>query len=30
MILPGADHRLTSAGDEIRDRLRSWVPERFG
>jgi pimeloyl-ACP methyl ester carboxylesterase len=29
VILPGADHRLTAAGDDIRDRLRTWVPARF-
>jgi pimeloyl-ACP methyl ester carboxylesterase len=29
VILPGADHRLTSAADELRDRLRTWVPARF-
>ncbi len=29
VILPGADHLLRIAGDELRDRLGSWIPERF-
>lgn len=28
-ILPGADHLLTSAGDELRQRLGSWIPARL-
>ena len=27
--LPGAGHLLTEAGDELRDRLGTWIPERF-
>ncbi len=28
-ILAGADHRLSGAGDELRSRLGSWIPDRF-
>jgi pimeloyl-ACP methyl ester carboxylesterase len=28
-ILPGAGHLLTEAGDELRERLGTWIPERF-
>jgi pimeloyl-ACP methyl ester carboxylesterase len=29
VILPGAGHLLTEAHDEIRDRLGTWIPDRF-
>ena len=29
VILPGADHRLGAARDDILERLRTWVPARF-
>ena len=29
VILPGAGHLLTEAAVELRERLSSWVPERF-
>jgi dienelactone hydrolase len=29
VILPGAGHLLTEAHDELRDRLGTWIPERF-
>ncbi len=28
-ILPGTDHAFTGAGDELRERLGVWIPERF-
>jgi dienelactone hydrolase len=28
-ILPGTGHLLTEASDELRDRLGTWIPERF-
>ena len=30
VVLAGADHLLTSAATELRDRLGSWIPARFG
>lgn len=29
VILPGTGHLLAEAGDDLRDRLGRWVPERF-
>jgi len=29
VILPGAGHLLTQAHDELRERLGTWIPERF-
>jgi pimeloyl-ACP methyl ester carboxylesterase len=29
VLLEGAGHLLTQAGDELRRRLASWIPERF-
>lgn len=29
VILPGAGHLLTEAHDELRERLSTWIPERF-
>jgi hypothetical protein len=29
VILPGAGHLLTEAHDELRERLMTWIPERF-
>jgi alpha/beta superfamily hydrolase len=29
VIIPGADHRLSSAGDLLRERLSEWIPARF-
>lgn len=29
VLLAGAGHLLTEAGDELRHRLASWIPERF-
>jgi alpha-beta hydrolase superfamily lysophospholipase len=29
VILPGAGHLLTEADDDIFERLRAWIPERF-
>lgn len=29
VILPGTGHLLTEAGDELRDRLGAWIPERL-
>jgi pimeloyl-ACP methyl ester carboxylesterase len=29
VILPGAGHLLTEAHDELRERLGTWIPERF-
>lgn len=30
VILPGADHRLAGAGEEVRRRLGTWIPDRLG
>lgn len=29
VVLPGAGHLLTEAGDTLRERLTAWIPERF-
>jgi len=29
VVFPGTGHLLTEAADELRDRLGSWIPERF-
>lgn len=29
VIIPGGDHRLSAAGDELRQRLGEWIPARF-
>jgi dienelactone hydrolase len=29
IILPGAGHLMMEAHDELRERLRTWIPERF-
>ena len=29
VVLPGAGHLLTEAGDELRSRLTAWIPARF-
>jgi predicted esterase len=29
VLLPGTGHLLTEAGDAMRERLRSWIPEQF-
>ena len=29
VILPGAGHLLREAGEELRRRLGSWIPDRF-
>jgi alpha/beta superfamily hydrolase len=29
VLLPGTGHLLTEAGNELRDRLLAWIPERF-
>jgi pimeloyl-ACP methyl ester carboxylesterase len=29
VVLAGAGHLLTEAGDELRDRLGTWIPDRF-
>ncbi len=29
VLLPGAGHLLTQAATEVRERLATWIPERF-
>ena len=29
VVFPGTGHLLTDVGDELRERLRAWIPERF-
>ncbi len=29
VIFPGAGHLLSEAGDELRDRIGTWIPDRF-
>ena len=29
VILPGVGHLLTEAHDELRERLGTWIPDRF-
>jgi pimeloyl-ACP methyl ester carboxylesterase len=29
VLLPGAGHLLTQAASEVRERLATWIPERF-
>ena len=30
VVLPGAGHLLTQAGDELRERLLAWIPAALG
>jgi hypothetical protein len=30
LLLPGTGHLLAEVGDELRDRLGSWIPQTLG